>query len=174
MEKFDTIEKAIGLFNSKNLLGNENNIFLAYRDTTKEATKYGVLGGVLGGAVGGAIVGAIAAFSEGALEGMQKADGYLINSTESGLGIIPLKYNGVMMTANPSKMEPEIENAVFATNEDIQTLTVKNYNIFNSKIKKIKLVLKNGLTLEMFARNVEKLIPYQKDSFSKFVAKYIK
>ena len=174
MEKFDTIEKAIELFNSKNLLGNENNIFLAYRDTTKEATKYGVLGGVLGGAVGGAIVGAIAAFSEGALEGMQKADGYLINSTESGLGIIPLKYNGVMMTANPSKMEPEIENAVFATNEDIQTLTVKNYNIFNSKIKKIKLVLKNGLTLEMFARNVEKLIPYQKDSFSKFVAKYIK
>lgn len=174
MEKFNTIDKARSLFESKNFVGNDNCIFLAYRDTTKESMKYGALGGVLGGAIGGAIVGAVVAFSQGAVEGMQKADGYLINSTESGIGIIPLKYNGVMMTANPSKMEPQMENMIFVKNEDIETLTVKNFNIFNSKIKKIKFVIKGGLTLNLFARNIEKLISYQQDNFSKFVNKYSK
>ena len=177
MEKFNTLDKVRNLFQEANCPGITHCYFICYRDTTKDAMKSGVIGGMLGGAVGGAIgaaVSAAASKASGTEAGITKADGYLFDTTESGIGIIPLKYNGVMMTINPSKMEPQTEAYAFYKNEDIESLVVKNYNIFNSKVKTIKLELKSGDKLILTARVKEKLIPYHEENFSKFVEKYSK
>lgn len=104
MEEFNTKEKVEELFGSVNGLGESNCIFLCFIDTNREGLKYGALG-ALGGVVGGAIAGAVA-FSSGLVDGMnRKSDGYLINWTENGLGIIPLDATGVMLTLTPAKIK---------------------------------------------------------------------
>ena len=169
MEEFNTLEKVKSLFDEQNCNGNTNCYFICYRDTTKDGMKYGALG-----AVGGAL-GAVASFSQGALDAMEKSDGYLFNWTEEGIGIIPLNYKGVMLTVNPSKMEAQKDSYIFINNEDIDNILVKNFNIFNSKVKKIKITFKDGKTkMELMANVKEKLIPYQEENFSKFVEKFFK
>ena len=126
MEEFNTIETAMELFRRVNGLGVNNCIFICFTDTSSEAMKYGAFG-----AVGGA-VGAIAAFSSGAVDGMnKKSDGYLINWTENGLGIIPLNANGVMLTLTPAKLQADLSSYFFVSNNQIQSIIVKNFNIFN-------------------------------------------
>lgn len=111
-----------------------NCYFIGYRDTTKEGIQYGLLGGVVGGVVGATL----SALVSGTLSGMEKYDGYIFNYTEDGLGIIPMNYKGVMLIANPSKMVPDLEKAAFVKNEGIESIVAKNFNIFNSKVKRLR------------------------------------
>lgn len=173
MEEFNTKEKVEELFESVNGLGENNCIFLCFIDTNREGLKYGTLG-ALGGVVGGAIAGAVA-FSSGVVDGMnRKSDGYLINWIENGLGIIPLDATGVMLTLTPAKLKADTSSYFFVSNEQIESVVVKNFNIFNSSTKKVIIALKNNQKLHLMARLNEKLIPYQNENLSKFAEKYKK
>lgn len=173
MEEFNTKEKVEELFRSVNGLGENNCIFLCFIDTNREGLKYGALG-ALGGFVGGAIAGAVA-FSSGVVDGMnRKSDGYLINWTENGLGIISLDATGVMLTLTPAKLKADTSSYFFVSNEQIESVVVKNFNIFNSSTKKVIIALKNNQKLHLMARLNEKLIPYQNENLSKFAEKYKK
>ena len=174
MESFNTIEKVRDLFEQKGMNRTTNCYFVAYRNTNKDSMKYGLVGGLVGGAIGGAIAGAIGAAINGTLEGIDKHDGYLLNSTEEGIAIIPMDYKGVMMTINPSKMVPVLEKAVFVSNEGIESIVAKNYNIFNSKVKTVNMVFKDETKLCLIVKAVEKDIPYHQDNFNKFFEKYKK
>ena len=101
---FKTIDGAMEIFKSLNCIGNENCIFVTFKDTNREGLKYGALG-----AVGGAIAGAAASFSNGMLAGIQGFDGMLINLTETGLGIIPLKSKKIQLTLKIDNMEPLLD-----------------------------------------------------------------
>ena len=177
MEEFDTKERAEELFRNVNGLGEKNCIFICFLDTNREGLKYGALG-ALGGVVGGAVVGAAAgaaAFSSGVVDGMnRKSDGYLINWTEKGLGIIPLDATAVMLTLNPAKLKADTSSYFFVNNEQIESIVVKNFNIFNSSTKKVIIALKNNQKLHLMARLNEKLIPYQNENLSKFAERYKK
>lgn len=169
MEEFNTLEKVKKLFDEKECTGSTNCYFICYRDTSKQALAYGTFG-----ALGGALA-AISTFSQAAADAMENADGYLFNWTENGIGIFPLNCKGAMFTVNPSKMHIQHEGYVFIKNEDIENILVKNFNIFNSKIKKIKITFKDGKTkMELMAQVTEKLIPYQQENFAKFIEKYSK
>ncbi len=166
---FKTSNGVMEIFRSLNCIGNENCFFLAFKDTTKQGMKYGALGGALGGAIGGAIAAGIAGMAEG-LDGF---DALLINQTESGLGIVPLKAKGVQLVLSPEKLELQLERYSFVPNENIEEIIVKNFNIFNKKAQKIILKI-GGKKFNLFARINEKTIPYQEENFTKFMNKYKK
>ena len=111
MDEFNTKEKVEELFKSVDGLGENNCIFLCFIDTNREGLKYGALGAL--GAVGGGAIAGVAAFSSGIVDGMnRKSDGYLINWTESGLGIIPLDATGVMLTLTPAKLKADKKKGI--------------------------------------------------------------
>ena len=139
---FKTIDGAMEIFKSLNCIGNENCIFVTFKDTNREGFKYGALG-----AVGGAIAGAAASFSNGMLAGIQGFDGMLINLTETGLGIIPLKSKKIQLTLKIDNMEPLLDRFVFVANENVESIIIKNFSFLNKKTKKVKIKLKDGMVL---------------------------
>lgn len=177
MEEFNTIEKVEELFRNVNGLKNSNNFFLTYVDTKKSAMKYGLLGGAAG-ALGGAVVNtvsAVAATTSGIADGMnRKSDGYLINYTEAGLGMIPLDAVGIMLSWDPTKLKADVNAYYFIENKDIANIIVKNSSIFNSKVKSIKITLTDGKKLDLLAKTEEKLIPYHANCFTQFAEKFKK
>ena len=79
MEEFNTIEKVIELFKQRNYYGNENNIFVVYKDLQK---------------------------SNGMVSGMEYPyEGLIINETEQYLAMIPLKQGGLVLTQSVKKMQ---------------------------------------------------------------------
>ena len=172
-EEYKEIIKREELFKSVDGLGENNCIFLCFIDTNREGLKYGALGAL--GAVGGGAIAGVAAFSSGIVDGMnRKSDGYLINWTENGLGIIPLDATGVMLTLTPAKLKADTSSYFFVSNEQIESIVVKKFNIFNSSTKKVIIALKNNQKLHLMARLNEKLIPYQNENLSKFADQYKK
>ena len=124
---YKTYEEVLEIFKGVNCAGNENIIFVTHKDSNKEAAKY----------VGfGAIGGAVAAFSQGIIDGIDGFDGLLINATDKGLGIIPLRAKGIQLLINISNMEPQLYSYFFIPYEKIEDITIKNFNIFNKKIQK--------------------------------------
>ena len=162
---FKTLEGAMEIFKSLNCIGNENCIIVTFKDTNREGFKYGALGAV------GGVVGAAASFSNGMLEGIQGFDGMLINLTETGLGIIPLKSKKIQLTLKIDNMEPLLDRFVFVANENIESIIIKNFSFLNKKTKKVKIKLKDGMVLHQLARVVEKSIPYQEGNFFFFFFK---
>ena len=174
IENIKTLGNALELFRTKNWIGNDNCIFLAYKDNSADGAKAGAAG-VLGGAIGGAI----GAFAAGMEQGMNAKElglgvyaGLLINQTEYGLGIFPLYNKGIALTLNIDKMELDSEKFIIIKNEELQNITVKNYNIFNKKMQKIIITLKNGTTLKLMAKINEKQIPYQQENMTKLMGRY--
>ena len=162
---FKTNEGVMELFRSVNGIGNDNCFFVTFKNTNREGMKYGALG-VVGGTLGAA-----ASFATGVLDGIEGYDGLLINQTEKGLGIIPLKKNGMQLVLSPEKMEPEIESYVFVPNEQVEGIEIKNFNIFNKKTKKVNIKFKEK-TLYQLAHVAEKGIPYQEANFAKIMQLY--
>lgn len=163
---FKTNEGVIEIFKSLNCIGNDNCFFVSFKDTNREGFKAGALG-----AVGGAL-GAAAAFATGVVEGIEGFDGLLINATEKGLGLVPLSVKGVQLMLNADKMEPQLDRFVFIANENIEDISVKNFNVFNKKTQKVHIKLKGGTTIHQLAHVSEKAIPYQETNFAKFMNKY--
>lgn len=175
MEEFNTIEKVEGLFRNVGGLKNDNHFFLAYIDTKKDAMKYGILGGAAGALGSAVVISSAASATSGVVDGMnRKCDGYLINYTECGLGMIPLDANGVMLSWNPSKLKADSNAYYFIENSNIESIIVKNSSIFNSKVKSIKLTLIDNKSLNLVAKTQESSLPYHESNFAIFSEKYKK
>ncbi len=186
MEEFNTYEKAEDLFRRVDGLGENNCIFLSYTDTAKYMKSNGflvtigvvgcVIGGIMAGAIGGAIaggiVGAIACFTGGASSANKKSDGYLINWSEKGLGFIPLKATGAMLLLSPEKLKADTASYFFLGYDQLESISIKNFNIFNSSVKNVKIAVKNNQNMYMLARVDEKEIPYQKYSSNRFFERF--
>lgn len=172
MEDFRTLEGASALFQSVDGISVQNNIFVVFKNTTREGMKAGLAGGLAGGLLSAGLPGVIVKTGKAAetvLEG--KFTGLLINQTENGLGIIPMHQKGLQLTLNADKLEPEPENYIFIGNEAISEIKVKNFNIFNKKVQKVNIAV-DKYKLYLMARISEKNIPYQQENFTKFMDQY--
>lgn len=148
MEEFSTLEKVKELFNKVNCVGSENCYFVAYKDAAKNT---------------------------GMVNGMEYPyDAMLINRTENGFGMFYLKQAGIPFTYNLAKMNVVEDSYFFVTDEDIKSVTVKNWALLNSKTKKVVIKLNNGKVHQLYANINEKLLPYQNENFTKFLEKYSK
>lgn len=162
---FKTYEEALDLFRKVNCIGDDNCIFVTYKDPNINSTKYALFG-----AVGGAI-GAMAAFTNGMVEGLEGCDGLLINQTENGLGLIPLLSKGMQMVVNVSKMEPQLDRFVFVPNNAIESIEIKNFNFLNKKLQKVTIKINGLKPLYHVAKVSDKDIEYQEQNFTKFMNK---
>ncbi|MBR3117435.1 MAG: hypothetical protein IKF36_06170 [Bacilli bacterium] len=144
MNEFDTLEKVIELFKTSNYYYDENNIFIVYKDMQK---------------------------SSGMVSGMEYPyEGLIVNETNKGLAMIPLKQGGIVLTQSINKMEIDKErDIIFIPKEDITSITIKNYALFNSKTKRISIKTNDGKNYLLFGKINEKSIPYQQENFTKFI-----
>lgn len=164
-EFLEIISSEVGIYNlfkSVNGVGNYNCFFLAYNDTTVNTTPY-----ILGGAVG-----ALGAYAAGVKSGMQsKYPAYLINQTENGIGFIPLSSNKILN--NLKNFQPNLAAFTFIGQNYIENITIKNYAIINSRLKRMTIKVQNSNPLHLMVNVKEKLIPYHEKNFSTFMNKYI-
>ena len=144
MDGFNTLEKVEELFKSKNYYEEENNIFVAYKDLQK---------------------------SNGMVSGMEYPyEGLIINETNKGLAMIPLKQKGLVLTQSMSKMEIDTtKEVIFIPKENIVSITIKNFALLNSKTKRMSIKTTDNKNYLLFAKLVEKEIPYQQENFAKFI-----
>ena len=146
MDKFDSLEKVYSLFQNVNCIGNDNCFFVVYKDTQK---------------------------TSGFVGGMQHPyDALLINLTENGLGYYYLKQSGVPMMYHIDKMDVLLDSFTFIKNENIKSIIISKYALFNKGKKRITIKLNDGMTHYLFANVDEKLIPYHNDNFLKFTSKF--
>lgn len=149
MEEFNSVEKVRALFEGVEGLGNENLFIVTCQDKEKVS---------------------------GAAAGMEYPyDGLLINASEKGFGMFYLKagaLSGLIGLSNPSKMKLDKENYLFVPADKIQKVTVKNFALLNSKVKRISIDTKDGKSHKLYARVEEKDFPYHKDNFAAFIEKY--
>jgi len=172
MEEFQTIEKAYELFKNANCAGNENCIFVAFRDTSRGGVQAGIAGGI-GGAVGAIVANAVAKsmVSHDAFTNLLY-DGFLINKTEAGIGLIPLNNDGVMWLASTEKLRANTNLSFFIKNEEIESVKIKNLALLNSKIKSIKITFTDGFKLRLIVRMKDKFISYTESNFPSFMQSY--
>ena len=163
--KFNTLEEATELFRGVNGLGSDNCIFTIYKDPNVDAAKYAMFG-----AVGAAIS---AGINSGKDRGLEQEQALLVNQTESGLGIIPLKTKAQMII-NVSKMEPQLDKYIFIPNDSIESVTIKNFNIFNKKIQKVHIQITGMNLLREVGKVKDKDIEYQEANFARFMSRYKK
>ena len=84
--------------------------------------------------------------------------------------MIPLKQGGIVLTQSINKMEIDKErDIIFIPNEDITSITIKNFALLNSKTKRISIKTNDGKNYLLFGKINEKSIPYQQENFTKFI-----
>lgn len=176
MGDISTYENVLEMFKQINCEGQENTIFVAIKDISKGARANGIIAGqALGGTIGytiGSIIG------ETIEKRTSKLNNYLfllINRTESGIGIIPLRGGSPFSTnADPEKLKPVFEDSVFYNNEELKDITVKNFNFLNTKVQSIIITFSDGKKLNLQANIKEKFLPYQEECFANFMQLYKK
>lgn len=70
-------------------------------------------------------------------------------------------------------MSLDKEHYIFIAKQDIKKITIKNYAILNSKIKRISIDVNDGRSYKLFAKLNEKDISYQTENFTKFISSKI-
>ncbi len=184
MNQFDTLENVKELFKKVDCIGEENCYFCSSKKMNN--TIYVIIfiavffGTFLFGILVGMILAVVIAFL---IEMFRKKDdktpeGYLINQTEKGLGLIPLKYgsssdrrNAMMVGAKAEKMIPQLDDFIFIKNENITDIKVVARNV---KEMGVDIKLNNDEDIRLTVRKKIKSIPYQAENFSRFVSKYKK
>lgn len=147
MNEFNDLNKVKELFENVKGNGTNNNYFIAYKDMQK---------------------------SSGMVSGMEYPyDGLLINQNEKGIGMFYLKQPGLVLTQNLEKMNLDKDSYIFISNDEIIEIKIKNYALLNSKIKRIEIKTNNKKNYKLFAKIIEKNIPYQTEYFTKFIEKYM-
>lgn len=146
MEEFNSIEKVKELFEKEKCEGKENIYFIAYKDVQK---------------------------SSGMVNGMEYPyDAVIINQTDKGIGMIYLVQPGLVLTQNLTKMNIKEGSFQFIKSDEIEEIKIKNYALFNSKTKRISIKTKDK-NHKLYAKLLEKNIPYQTENFEKFIQKYM-
>ena len=186
------------LFSSVNGLGEDNCILVVLnRDyvsasidpsSTLEtnATITGAkVGGVAGGLVGGAIAGSMNSAIQGAVnEFYGKLDdkqrilfsrnvycGYLVNITDKGLGVIPLRNSGQLIPKIKDFIT-DIDNYVFIGNDEIARISIEKLPLHFST-KKLAIYFKNldNISTQWTLPTKNKLVSYQEENCSKLASK---
>lgn len=167
MEGFKEYEIAEKIFAENDCIGSENCIFFARKDANQQGMKAG-LSSTLG------IAGSAVAEKIGKSDALEYLyyDALLINQTEKGFGFVPLWAKGISLTLNVDKMEAKVNNYFFIGFDNIESVTVKNSNIFNHKMKTLRLFLKNGSKIQLCVSLTEKEIPYHAENFARFLQKF--
>ena len=160
---YNTYEEVNEIFRKVNCIGNDNCFFVTYKNPNSTSA-------AMFGAVGGLVSGMANAMSDD----IEKSEGFIINLTEQGLGLIPLKNKGMQMVINVAKMEPQLDKFLFVPNDKIEFIEVKNFNFLNKKLQKVNIKIQGLKTLYQVARIKEKDIAYQEDNVTKLMEKYKK
>ena len=161
MEEFNTLEAVGNLFKQVNCEGQENNYFMGY---IAVPTSSSMLGGAIGTLVAGAVV------------GMENdCDGFIVDLTENGLGMMPLINGGLNgFTFTPKKMTANPVAYFFVPESEIKSISIKRYNLISMVTKKVIIELNNGRKINLVVNVREKLLPYHEAGFARFMAKYSK
>ena len=150
MSDFKTLEGITELFKEADFIGEENCFFYSLIHIK---------------ASGGFVAGMEAAVAN------QGWSGYLINQTEKGIGMIPIK-NTKVFTAKPENMEVHTDQFKFISQENIKSVKIKRQNLISAVAKTVIITLNDTTKYELDVRNKEPKIPYHAENFKKFVAKY--
>lgn len=170
MDDFKTLNGALNLFRSVNCIGNQNIILIAHKNSNSGTMTSMIVGGAIGSIASSMERTAGAGFK---VE-IGEYDALVLNFTEYGIGFIPLKLQGKRLTKwTMDKMQPNMSNFVFVSNNSIEKITVKNNSIID-KSKRIILKIQGNVTFDLIAYMEEKLVPYQKDSMNSLVSMYSK
>ena len=161
MNEFDTIEKCMELFRTIGCLGNENNIFVAYKDCSKTTGPSSFFGGAVGG------------FVNGMEEGRNYPyDGLLINQTEYGIAMFMLKQPGIPLTYKLEKMVVQKDKYIILPYQNITEILVKKPGLIGKNRRAIRISDVNGMTHNLFSNLDEPLLPYHKDGFARFLYRF--
>lgn len=161
MEEFNTIEAVENLFKQASCNAQQNNYFMGY---IAVPTSAGFLGGAIGTLAAGAVV------------GMENdCDGFIVDLTENGLGMMPLINGGLNgFTFTPKKMRANPQAYFFVPESKIKSVAIKRYNLISMVSKKVIIELNNGRKINLVVNIKEKLLPYHEAGFANFMAKYSK
>lgn len=148
MEEFNTLEKVQKLFEEKNCIGKENNYMVLMQDTRKYS---------------------------GMVAGMEYPYfALLINQTEDGIGYFYLVQPKLSLKVLLEKLVVNKDSFNFIKNEDILSISVKKFALFDNKRKSIVIKTKDKKTHYLYAKIEDNTLPYHNNNFAKFLEKYSK
>lgn len=146
MEEFNTLEKVRALFEGKNCIGKENHYVVLMQDIRKYS---------------------------GMAAGMEYPyHALLMDQTEDGIGYFYLVQPKLSLKILLEKLVVNKESYTFLRNEDIVSVQVKKYALFDSKRKSIVIKTKDKKTHYLYAKVEDNLLPYHNENFAKFIEKY--
>ena len=174
MDDYSTYQGALDIFRKADCIGaDENCIFGAVVDRTKSAAFKGAVAGKLAfGSVGFMIGNAIGHEIDLKANKIYDYAHVLINITDSGVGIMPLK--GSVLTIDPDKSKPDYDGFVFFQHQEISDISIEKYMGLRDRIKTVIFTLADNSRLHFFIKMEEKSLPYQEENMNLFVQKYQK
>ena len=95
---------------------------------------------------------------------------FVLNITESGIGILPLSGIPGMFKFDPKKLKPEINDYIFINFSDVEKVKIKKImfgNEYKLHFKKI-----NEGQFDFIMPYPFKQLPYQEESINKLIEKY--
>lgn len=101
-------------------------------------------------------------------------DGFLINDTEKGIGLIPLENTKSVFVIKPENMIVHLEDFIFINKNEIESIKIRRLNFISAVAKEVNITLKNGAKYNLMINNKEKSLEYHEMNFSKFINKYKK
>ena len=109
--------------------------------------------------------------SNGLVSGMEYPyEGLIVNETNRGFAMIPLKQDGIVLKQSINKMHIDrTRNIIFIPKENITSITIKKFALINSKMKRISIKTTDGKNYLLFGKVNEESIPYHNENFAKFV-----
>ena len=174
MDNISTYQGALEVFRKVGWVGTtENCIFGAIVDSSKSTEFTASMAGY--GAFG------VAGYLAGNIIGQERdirindINNYLfvlINITENGVGIMPLRGGGLKI--DPEKLMPFYDGFVYFAYQELAGITAKNFYGIRKSVKAITITLVNKYKLHFNANMSEKKLPYQENSMNYFVGKYQK
>ena len=172
MDDYGTYQGALEIFKKAGFIGAEQNCIIgAGVDRTKSAAFKGAIAGKLALGSAGFMVGH--AIGRGMDQKTNKVYDYtyaLINVTENGIGIMPLK--GHALSIDPKKSKPDYDSFVYFQHKDISSISIEKYMGLRDAIKTVVITLADKHKLHFFIKMEEKTLPYQKENMNLFVQKY--
>ena len=148
MDDFKTFDGVCSLFRSVNALGNQNCIFVAFKNAHVHSVAnaaaigaFGMAGMIVGSTVSG-IDDTVKSDTINRLMGIKNYDAMIINVNEYGFGFIPLIDQKHSIAPNLNNCTPVMNNFAFVNKQYIESVTVKNFAFFNTSTVKYMIPMK--------------------------------
>ncbi|MBR5386227.1 MAG: hypothetical protein IK142_01435 [Clostridiales bacterium] len=172
MDDYSSYQGALEIFKKAGCLGSEENcIFGAVVARAKSATFKGAMAGKLAfGPVGFMVGHAIGRDIDSKVNKVYNYAHALINVTEDGVGIMPLK--GSVLSIDPRKSKPAYDSFAFFQHQEISKISIEKYMGLREQIKTLVITLADKRKLNFYIKMTEKTLPYQEENMNRFVQKY--